>query len=131
MFGWPDPSRVATAKISAHLNGLFADSSVKAHADTRTNSLLLAGSPSEMARARAIVAELDVEVGPGESQAKFEVIQLEHAVADDVRDSLKGLMSRHSSQISIDERTNALLVRADPESMQRIRDLVVKLDRPQ
>jgi type II secretory pathway component GspD/PulD (secretin) len=48
-----------------------------------------------------------------------------------VRDALDGLGQSASSRISVDARTNSLLVEAPPESLARIQDLVARLDVPQ
>jgi type II secretory pathway component GspD/PulD (secretin) len=42
--------------------------------------------------------------------------------------ALSELGEEPASQISVDERTNALLVRADPEAMARVKALVAELD---
>jgi type II secretory pathway component GspD/PulD (secretin) len=126
------PLESAEAEMLAHsLRGLFNGSSVMVQADARTNSLLLAGWRDEMASAKAVVAQLDVNVVAAGPQASVEVIVLEHALADDVRDSLRGLIDKRTSQIAVDDRMNALLVSAAPEPMTRIKALVDQLDRPQ
>ena len=113
------------------LNDVFAGSTMRVQADERTNSLLLAGKPDEMARAKMVVSRLDVEVVSIESQVSVEVIALKSARATDVRKSLQGVLEKRTAQIATDERTNSLLIRAAPASMARIKDLIAQLDREQ
>lgn len=120
-----------SAALAATLSNLFKGSSLQVTPDVRTNALLVGGVSSEVGQARTIIGKLDVDVASTTPPRTVEVILLENALADDVRDSIRGVVDRRSSQISIDERRNALLVSASPASMQRIKELVVELDRKQ
>jgi type II secretory pathway component GspD/PulD (secretin) len=119
------------AALADPLARIFAGSTMRVEADPRTNSLVLAGSAEELADAQAIVARLDVAVVRDAGTASYVLIPLEHAAASEVRDALDGLGQSASSRISVDARTNSLLVEAAPESLARIQDLVARLDVPQ
>ena len=119
------------AALAGPLARIFAGSTMRVEADPRTNSLVLAGAPGELADAKAMVARLDVEVAPAAGTVSYVVIALEHAAASEVREALHGLGQTASSRISVDGRTNSLLVEAAPESLARIQDLVARLDRAQ
>ena len=119
----------AAAEIAPPLARVFAGSTLRVEPDARTNSLLLAGAPEELEDAKAMIASLDVEVAREAATAAYEVIALQYAEASEVRDALQGLLPKSSSRISVDSRTNSLLVQAAPESLARIQDLVTRLDR--
>ena len=118
-------------QTASTLRGLFDGSALRVQVDPRTNSVLLAGPAADLTRAKDVIARLDVEVEANDPRSQVEMIVLEYARATDVEDALNELMQRTSSEFAIDERTNALLVRATPESMVRIKDLIAQLDREQ
>lgn len=119
------------AALAPSLARVFAGSTLRVEPDARTNSLLLAGAPEELADAKAMLTRLDVEVPADAGTATYAVIALEHAAASEVREALHGLAQTASSRISVDARTNSLVVEASPESLARIQDLVTRLDRKQ
>ena len=119
------------AALAPSLARVFAGSTLRVEPDSRTNSLLLAGAPEELVDAKAMIARLDVEVPPDDGTATYAVIALVHAAASEVREALHGLAQTASSRISVDARTNSLVVEASPESLARIQDLVARLDRKQ
>jgi type II secretory pathway component GspD/PulD (secretin) len=84
-----------------------------------------------VASAKQLIERLDVEIVPDDSRGDIEVIFLENSSAAMIHESLEGVMSHSPSEISIDKRTNALLVRATPDEMVRIKELVAQLDRKQ
>jgi type II secretory pathway component GspD/PulD (secretin) len=119
----------AAGELAPPLARVFAGSTLRVEPDVRTNSLVLAGAPSELEDAKGLIASLDVEVARETETAAYEVIALQYAEANEVREALQGLLPRSSSRISVDSRTNSLLVQASPESLVRIQDLVTRLDR--
>jgi type II secretory pathway component GspD/PulD (secretin) len=119
------------AALAPPLARVFAGSTLRVEPDARTNSLLLAGAPEELADAKQMIARLDVEIAPDAGTTTYTVIALEHAAASEVREALHGLAQRASSRISVDARTNSLVVEASPESLARIQELVTRLDRKQ
>jgi len=110
------------------MRGLLADTKLHIGIDSRTNSVLLAGNPDDVARARDLIARLDVEVEGGVDNG-VEVIVLQHAQARDIQQALQVLESR--SEFAIDVRTNSLLVRATPDTIERIKELISLLDKAQ
>ncbi|SCY25218.1 type IV pilus secretin PilQ [Thiohalorhabdus denitrificans] len=67
---------------------------------------------------------------------RTEILQINYAKASEVKALLEsqgegegGMLSRRGS-ISVDERTNSLLVRETPEQLRAVRQMVEKLDRP-
>lgn len=118
-------------QVHAPLQALFRGTPLRVQVEPRTNSLLLAGRPSEVASAKQLIERLDVEIVPDDSRGDIEVIFLENSFAAMIHESLEGVMSHSPSEISIDKRTNALLVRATPDEMVRIKELVAQLDRKQ
>lgn len=118
-------------QVHAPLHKLFAGTPLRVQVEPRTNSLLLAGRPSEVAAAKELIGRLDVEIVADDSRGDVEVIFLENSSAAMIHESLEGVMSNSPSEISIDKRTNSLLVRAFPDEMVRIKELVAQLDRKQ
>lgn len=118
-------------QTSSTLRGLFEGTPLRVQVDPRTNSVLLAGTERDLQRARDVIERLDVEVVSDDPHATLEVIVLEHASAGEVFGTLRALMKRMHAELALDERTNALLVRAQPESMVQIKQMIAQLDREQ
>ncbi len=117
-------------------------------ADPATNALLVKASPLEMATIRNLVTKaLDVPVG---GQGQFEVITLKHANADQVAKVLDEVLTGNKStqnqsnpffpfgrmpntptpsgqvRIVSDSATNSLLVKASPQDMKIVHELLDK-----
>lgn len=116
------------ASLADPLARIFAGSTMRVEADPRTNSLVLAGAPGELADAKAMITRLDVQVASDAGAVSYVVIALKHATASEVREALRELGQTSTSRISVDGRTNSLLVEASPASLARIQDLVARLD---
>jgi general secretion pathway protein D len=141
---------VETGKSSSK-RGRSSSSSVSSRvrvvADERTNRLILKGEKSARARVRLLVEKLDT---PSESASgSTQVIYLRYGDAKKVAEILTSLVSKSSNSsaasgsrgqknaedltraptyIQADDTLNALVVKADPASMEEIQDIVRQLD---
>lgn len=122
-------SNVSATKIADTLRPLLSKEAViTAYADT--NSLVIADHASNIQSARELVAKLD---NGGDN--RIELIRLQHADATEVLDSLSALIPSASGNqfeltMSVDTRSNSLLVAGDPAKRKQVRDLVRRLDTP-
>ena len=94
-------------------------------ADERTNTLFLAGTAADHARAAALANALDLDTG---DDAKVQLIKLAHARAADVAADLAPLLGE--VKVAADEASNALLVLAPPRDVAALRAIVDEMDRP-
>lgn len=102
-------------------------------ANERDNSLILKGKPHVIAETLRLIDKLDV---PDESTNASQVIQLNHADAVAVAELLDRLVNESSGAdpesptaiIQAYESLNALIVRADPGTMQEVVATVSQLD---
>jgi len=121
-------------------------SRVRIVADSRGNRLLLKGDARSRQRLRELVATLDAPAG--ERLGGVQVFRLKHAIAKQVADVLKGLMTGESGRstgttdakstpaavsangvsLIADEAMNALVVRADPAMMKEVASVIEQLD---
>jgi type II secretory pathway component GspD/PulD (secretin) len=106
-------------------------------ADARSNSLIVGASPADMKLAETLIAQLDMPQGKGSTMVAF---PLKKADATQVANTLKTLLAGQAgtgaaaagaANISVDERTNTILVSAGAADLQRIKELVDQLDREQ
>ncbi len=106
-------------------------------ADSRTNSLIVGASPTDMKLAETLIAQLDTPPGKDATTTAF---PLKKADATQVADTLKTLLAGQAgagaagagtTNISVDERTNTILVSAGAADLKRIKDLIEQLDREQ
>ena len=103
-------------------------------ANERNNSLVLRGKPRPVAEVLKIVDKLDQ---PATATDATQVIRLSHGDAVNVANILNGILSNRSTSeegasqettIQADETLNAIVVRADPGSMNEILAIIEKLD---
>ena len=137
----------ATAtKIAPTLQQLFtqrvsretAKDPITVVADAGSNSLIVGASPTDMKLAERLIAQLDAPQGAGASSTMV-AFPLKKADATQVANTLKTLLAGQgttgaaagATNISVDERTNTILVSAGAADLQRIRDLIEQLDREQ
>lgn len=106
-------------------------------ADSRTNSLIVGASPTDMKLAETLIAQLDAAPG---KDSTMTALPLKKADAKQVAETLKTLLTGQggtgagaagATNISVDERTNTILVSAGAADLKRIKDLVEQLDREQ
>jgi general secretion pathway protein D len=101
-----------------------------------SNSLILAGTPAQVAELKDLIARLDVEAQAvsGHLQAIF----LKYLSAEDAAKSLTALLARNAEKnaersiiaIEANLANNALMVDAAPQDFEMVRQLVEKLDLP-
>jgi type II secretory pathway component GspD/PulD (secretin) len=105
--------------------------------DARSNSLIVGASPADMKLAETLIAQLDAPQGKGSTMVAF---PLKKADATQVANTLKTLLAGQgvtgapaagAANISVDERTNTILVSAGAADLQRVKELVDQLDREQ
>ncbi len=96
-----------------------------------TNSIVIADHANNIESARALINRLDQS-----GNTDIELIQLQHADAQDILQSLQSLLTdgnngdRPSINLSIDERTNSILMAGDPNRRKQARNLIEQLDKP-
>ena len=95
-----------------------------------TNSLILVGREARMARLIGLAKLLDQEQG----ESKVWIRSIRYRAAAEVASLVRSVLDRPSvaipAQIEEDERTNRLVVKADRDALDFIRDLVARLDQP-
>jgi general secretion pathway protein D len=99
--------------------------------DEGTNSLLIGGNPATREQIKRIIKRFDVP------RVALEVIPLRYAVAKDLAQTIKNIQSTSSSAkgvvtrkpiISVDNRTNSLLLGGDSSTRQQIKRIIRQLD---
>ncbi|MDZ4198193.1 MAG: secretin N-terminal domain-containing protein [Kiritimatiellia bacterium] len=128
----------AGTRVSRHLRqvaeggaSLPADSLVVASA--QANSLVLVGTPSQLAELKRLITLLDVE--PATGYGRWNAIFLRYLSAEEAAKTLNALLAKSTPKdqaqriaIEADMSNNALLVDAQPRDFQWIRELVSGLD---
>ncbi|MCB1812550.1 MAG: type II secretion system secretin GspD [Candidatus Competibacteraceae bacterium] len=110
-------------------------------ADERTNSILISADQANRERLRQVIANLDT---PLQSTGNTQVVYLSYAKATELLATLQGVsqqlqqggsepvdsVSRAASAIDIraDEATNALIISAEPDAMQSLKEVIAQLD---
>ncbi len=122
---------IAVAQVVAALKPLFPEPALLTPV-TDGNLLMISARAGQIEQARNIVEQLDLDTGVG-----IDVVPLNYARASAVAQTFTGLLSKsgqgtaQSLAITVDERSNALLLAGDPIVRQRMRTLVTMLDQPQ
>jgi len=104
-------------------------------ANERNNSMILRGRARPIAEVLKLVDQLD---RPATTAGSVQVIRLKHADSKNVSEIVKGIVTSESAKkgdegsqqpsIQADESLNAIVVRAEPGTMNEILDIVAKLD---
>lgn len=125
-----DKSRPIESDIFAPMSGLVITP------EENLNALIVIGTPTNIHVVRELVKTLDVELAA--SQNAVQVLPLEHAAADRVasiltqifrqRETLPSFRPEDRVVISVDSRTNALVVSTSPRSFDLLRGLLKTLD---
>jgi len=136
-----DPEALVARALELHDAQSDPDDSraaVTAEVDPATGTVVLGGEAPALARFGAIVDQLQSVAGP---QADWRLIALEHAPVDEVVEFLTGLADGELAMVGGSglprpafeaiERTNTLMVRAQPAQHQVIESLVRSVDVPQ
>ena len=123
-----EPRHVDAAELIPALRPLLAQSGHMAAAG-QANMILLSGPRSNMQRIQQIVERMDQPM-----DSDFDVIEMEHARAQDLADHLQELMpERHgrapSPRALAESRGNAIILSGTAEDRLRMRGLIAQLDR--
>ena len=120
---------VPVAQLANNLRPLVPASGMLT-AYPETNSLIISSSAHNVQRINDIVRTLDQG-----GKLQFETIRLEHANAQDVEKSLAQLIPGLANSegyrfvnISVDTRTNTILLGGEPENRRQVRNLIDSLD---
>ncbi len=136
---------VPTLAASSVPTGTTVSSGVRIIPDERTNSLIILATPAEYRTISGLVRKLDVETPEG--TGKINLYYLQNAVAEELVSVVSefitgvkaaqgtdgaGAMLPNETEIKIvaDKGTNALIVNADLDDYEQIRELLDKLDIP-
>ena len=108
----------------------------KMSVDERTASIVIVGTAAQREQARRIIAQLDVEVPPSADEIAaptapadpevLQVFQLSHAPASRVREALAPVVPVTS--MTVDERTNSLIINASRSRVMRAAEVIDRLD---
>ncbi len=108
-------------------------------ADARTNSILLSGDQVQIQRLLPLISELD---SPLTQDGKVNVIYLQYASAEQIAPLLNGIIQNATppaadgtapapaaaTTIQADPDTNALIITADADVLQSLRNVIARLD---
>ena len=108
----------------------------KMSVDERTAAIVIVGTAAQREQARRIIAQLDVEVPPSPDEIAaptapadpevLQVFQLAHAPASRVREALAPVVPVAS--MTVDERTNSLIINASRSRVTRAAEVIERLD---
>lgn len=116
-----------------------ATSPVQLVADARTNSILVTGEQVQIRRMRELIGQLDT---PLTQDGKVNVVYLRYARAEDLAPLLNEIVDQvagasatseavaaaKAGTITADPATNALIITADSELLQTLRNVIARLD---
>jgi general secretion pathway protein D len=121
--------------------------------DSRTNAIIIHASPRDLQEIQALLDQLDVPRGEAMQQAR--VFEIQHSLAADVAQTLQTALAASAagnqislqlvdqdgrplatsgvlgtSQITVNDRNNTLIVSTAPENLELIQRLIEQLDTP-
>jgi len=102
-------------------------------ADPNANALIVGASPDDIKVVESLIPSLDTTAA-AEPATNIRVFNLVKADAQQVVDTIetlyeaKGGAAESGVNLSVDERTNAIVARCGPEDMQRIAEMIDRLD---
>jgi len=122
---------VSAVKLASILKPLASsDAVITTYAPT--NALVIADHSTNIASLKVLIQQLDVA---GDSE--IEVIRINHADAKTIVATLKSLMSSMGGKgesltfsLSVDERSNTILMAGDPAKRKQFKKLIAQLDTP-
>jgi type II secretory pathway component GspD/PulD (secretin) len=116
------------------LKQLFKSDDVKVVPDDRTNIVVVRASKAQLDEMASVVKNLDQPNAVEEKDQKPKVtrlLRIKYAVATDIAQVLQGsIAGKRAASISVDSRTNSIVVVADELKTQEIANLVANLDIP-
>ncbi len=106
------------------------NSKAKLIANTDANLLIVSDKSANVAQMEQLINNIDQK-----SDTSIELIPLEYANANDVAETLNGLLDTGNalgpkSKIVPDSRTNAVIINANPSLKNRITGIIAQLDQP-
>lgn len=94
-----------------------------------SNRLIITDTVANIRRIKSVLRKVDID-----NYGQFEVIQVEHAPAEDLAKTLKGLIPKNKGgtdvTISFDERSNRIILTGDEQKRIMLRALLAELDVP-
>lgn len=120
---------VPATELVNMLKGINQKAKIIAHKDS--NLLILSDRSRNVARMVGIINKIDKK-----SDSSIEMITLQHASATEVAQTVESLLDTGNStlngktKIVADERTNSVIINADPSIKLRIQTLIAQLDNP-
>lgn len=102
-------------------------------ADEKNNLLIISGQAADVERAVTVMAQIDRGATQQHLEQGIDVVRLRNASASDIARTLGALLSaegKTQNKIVADERTNSILLQADPSEKLRLRSLIAHLDTP-
>lgn len=126
---------------------------IQSSVDTRINALIIHASPRDLAEIETLIDRLDVPRGDAMQQAR--VFEIRHSLAADIAQSLQTALAGSTtanpislqlvdeegkplatsgilgtSQITVNDRNNTLIISSAPENLELIQRLIEQLDTP-
>lgn len=109
---------------------LGAGDRVRVEADPKNNRLLLYAPSHVQEEVKALLEKIDA---PPEADAGLQIklFSLVYAEATTAAETLSGLFTADDVQISVDPRTNSIVAKGSPSSLQVMENLLLRLDEAQ
>ncbi len=95
--------------------------------DSRTNSIIIADTPTKVRQIEDMVKRLDVEVENSTSQPLSQIFYLQFADASELQNIINEFLSENG-KVAVDERTNSLIVLDSAFNIETIAQMVQQLD---
>ncbi|MCL2700149.1 MAG: hypothetical protein FWE88_00485 [Phycisphaerae bacterium] len=140
----PDEPRVSIIALShakaiemVSLVGHHIQGEAKLQFDARTNSVLLTANAADTERVKELIRQLDVPVAKAassyadpKSQLTVTIIKLSHADAKEMAPLLTYQIHTVGGSVQADARTNSVIVTCTAADIERVKELIRKLDVP-
>jgi len=122
-------NHLSAEKLAQSLKPLLSENALLAPNAT-SNSLIVADHANNIQQIKTLINELDAA-----STQPIEVVRLQHANAEDVLEALQSLLPESKEgdsaiNLSVDERSNSLLISGVDSRRQQIKRLIKQLDTP-
>lgn len=122
-------NHLSAEKLAQSLKPLLSENALLAP-NASSNSLIVADHATNIQQIKSLISELDAA-----SAQPIEVVRLQHANAEDVLAALQGLLPEKAEGdaiigLSIDERSNSVLLSGVDSRRQQIKRLIKQLDTP-
>ena len=120
----------SASELAETVNSIYSGDQPLAYADTRTNSLILGGSPAQRLRLRTLVSHLDT---PLDAAGGSRVIYLRFADAESLVPVLESLVEQPGedaprARIQAHPETNAIVITAPPSIYREVASVIEQLD---